>query len=144
MGWCLCECALGGRTPGVQLLHSSMHHSTHQYTTSGIICSHFKTNVWAISRQHSDLKSCFLASKLSMNIMNNTVAPQLVLNYGNLMFGYSHAGNSRPIATRLYFCIGCFTCGYYPYFEQYIFYDSLYCLTLESEWWMFPHKWKIC
>ena len=97
-------------------------------TNSGIICSHFKTNVWAISQQHSDLKSCFLRQNVPLNI-NNTVAPTTGSDYGNLMFGYSHAGISA-----LYFCIGCFTCGYYPYLKQHIFDDSLYCLILESEW----------
>ena len=41
-----------------------------------IICSHFKTNIWAISRQHSDLKSCFLRQNYPLN-MNNTVAPTI-------------------------------------------------------------------
>ena len=58
-------------------------------TNSGIICSHLKTNVWAISQQHSDLKSCFLCQNVPLN-MNNTVAPTTGSDYGNLMFGYSH------------------------------------------------------
>ena len=33
-------------------------------TNSGIICSRFKTNVWAISGQYSDLKSCFFCTKM--------------------------------------------------------------------------------
>ena len=51
-------------------------------TNSGINCSHFKTNVWAISGQYSDLESCFLCQNDPLN-MNNTVAPTTGSDYGN-------------------------------------------------------------
>ena len=51
-------------------------------TNSGIICSHFKTNVWTISGQYSNLKSCFLCQNDPLN-MNNTVAPTTGSDYGN-------------------------------------------------------------
>ena len=51
-------------------------------TNSGIICSHFKINVWAISGQYSDLKMFFLCQNDPLN-MNNTVAPTTGSDYGN-------------------------------------------------------------
>ena len=45
-------------------------------TNSGIICSHFKTNIWAISGQYSNLlKELFFLCQNDPLNMNNTVAP---------------------------------------------------------------------